>query len=80
MLAALHCTVETQAETRNKFLIVLCWLLTGRRRARTPSIPRLSYFGLLSSRSSSFYGDQKRNLLLKSKFFEYSKVFSIVYV
>lgn len=66
MLAVLHCTMEIQAGARNKFLIVLCWLLTGRIKARTPSISCLSYFGLLSSRFSSFYGDWKRNLLFKS--------------
>lgn len=80
MLAVLYCTVEIQAETKNKFLIVLCWLLTGRRKARTLSIPYLFNFGLLSSRFNSFYGDQKRNFLLISMFFEYLKVLSIVYL
>lgn len=71
MLAVLHCTMEIQAGAINKFLIVLCWLWTGRIRARTP------YFGLFSSRFSSFYGDCKRNFLFKSSLsiFKYFSLF-----
>lgn len=80
LLAVLHCTVEIQAETRiNSLLYCVVFWLGGEKPGLLPFLVSL-IFGLLSSRVRSFYGDQKKNFLLKSMFFEYLKVLSIVYV